>query len=408
MAEEYRFQQKAPVIQEILNKVVDKSERHVGEFNANNITEEGWYDSIVLGRPEGSESDERYFLYHSPNGGQVCFSRRNSGKVYERLGVGHSWVNVSYNDYIMEHGTAMALNSYSVKDTQSASSIGQYGAYTAEGFYFDPNTNLIEYYAGDGGEVKHFHLSLPINDMKPDSIIKVRCIYRRGGSYNGVTTYKYDSDAYIYVSRSSEEGHDLSQLVSDFIKVKPLGGQHFPFTEGQQSWQDLAFLRDLFFANGTTYGQHLLKVNAEETGQYFLHIVGDFTTPQSWFAIDYVQVYTDAGDEIDDSNFTIETYSTAPASIDAELNKYYRIDEAVDILAVTLPAMTDLTTVRSVVIYLTTGSAPDVTISAADNKNVYYQDGFKIEAGSTYEINALFNGAAWIVAAKIIDTAPTT
>ena len=96
---EYKFQQKAPVIQQILNDVANKSTKHQGEFNANDITEEGWYDSIVLGRPEGSESDERYFLYHSSNGGQVCFSRRNSGKVYERLGVGHPWVNVSYDDH---------------------------------------------------------------------------------------------------------------------------------------------------------------------------------------------------------------------------------------------------------------------------------------------------------------------
>jgi hypothetical protein len=51
-----------------------------------------------------------------------------------------------------------------------------------------------------------------------------------------------------------------------------------------------------------------------------------------------------------------------------------------------------------VVIYLTAGTTPAVTISAADSKDVYYQDGFEIEAGITYEINALFNGAAWIVA----------
>jgi hypothetical protein len=73
-------------------------------------------------------------------------------------------------------------------------------------------------------------------------------------------------------------------------------------------------------------------------------------------------------------------------------------------LAITLPAMTDLTTARTVVIYLTAGTTPAVTISAADSKDVYYQDGFEIEAGITYEINALFNGSAWIVAAVKINT----
>ena len=93
------------------------------------------------------------------------------------------------------------------------------------------------------------------------------------------------------------------------------------------------------------------------------------------------------------------TDATLPiTALTCEVGKYYRIDVAVDTLGVTLPAMTDLTTVRTVVVYLTAGSTPAVTISAADSKNVYYQDGFEIEEGSTYEINALFNGAAWIVA----------
>ena len=93
------------------------------------------------------------------------------------------------------------------------------------------------------------------------------------------------------------------------------------------------------------------------------------------------------------------TDATLPiTTLTCEVGKYYRIDVAVDTLGVTLPAMTDLTTVRTVVIYLTGGTTPAVTIAAADSKDVYYQDGFEIEAGNTYEINALFNGAAWIVA----------
>ena len=98
------------------------------------------------------------------------------------------------------------------------------------------------------------------------------------------------------------------------------------------------------------------------------------------------------------------TDATLPiTTLTCEVDKYYRIDVAVDTLAVTLPAMTDLTTVRTVVIYLTAGTTPAITIAAADSKDVYYQYGFEIEAGSTYEINALFNGAAWIVAAvKIV------
>lgn len=86
-----------------------------------------------------------------------------------------------------------------------------------------------------------------------------------------------------------------------------------------------------------------------------------------------------------------------------EVGKYYRLDVAVETLTVTLPAITDLTTVRTVVIYLTGGTTPSITISTADSKDVYFQDGFEIKANSTYEINCLFNGVAWIVAAVKIN-----
>jgi hypothetical protein len=212
--------------------------------------------------------------------------------VYARLGKEHPWVNVSYCDHSLEHATAMALITYGLNTVIAAPDFDRESAHTAEGYGYDANTHLLEYYAGDNGEVKHFHIALPIS-LNLDDVLKVRCMYRRGNSYDGsVGQYKYDSDAYIYVSRRAEEGHSLDQLVSDFIKVKPMGGQHFPFTEGQQSWQDLAFLRDSFFANGTTDGRHLLKVNAEAPGTYYLHIVGDFSTAASWFALDFAEKYT--------------------------------------------------------------------------------------------------------------------
>lgn len=104
------------------------------------------------------------------------------------------------------------------------------------------------------------------------------------------------------------------------------------------------------------------------------------------------------------------TDATLPiTTLTCEVGKYYRIDVAVDTLAVTLPAMTDLTTVRTVVLYLTGGTTPAVTISSTaptggSAPDVYYQDGYAIEAGKTYEVNCLWNGAAWIVASVEINT----
>lgn len=96
---------------------------------------------------------------------------------------------------------------------------------------------------------------------------------------------------------------------------------------------------------------------------------------------------------------------TSPVgSITAQVNKYYRLDVPVETLTVTLPTIEDTTTVKSVVIYLTGGTTPAVTITTQDSKEVLYQDGYEIESGMTYEINCLYNGVAWVVGALTIDT----
>ena len=98
------------------------------------------------------------------------------------------------------------------------------------------------------------------------------------------------------------------------------------------------------------------------------------------------------------------TDATLPiTSLTCEVGKYYCIDVAIDTLAVTLPAMENVTTTKTVVLYLTGGTTPAVTISSTaptsgTAPDVYYQDGFAIESSKTYEVNCLWNGASWIVA----------
>ena len=88
-------------------------------------------------------------------------------------------------------------------------------------------------------------------------------------------------------------------------------------------------------------------------------------------------------------------------TLTCEVGKYYRIDVPVETLAVTLPTMTDNTTVRSVTIFLTGGTTPAVTFTSTHS--IYYSDGFEIAANSTYEVSAAYNGIAWVVASvKII------
>ena len=91
-------------------------------------------------------------------------------------------------------------------------------------------------------------------------------------------------------------------------------------------------------------------------------------------------------------------------SLTTEVGKYYRIDVPVETLVVTLPAMGIVTSVKTITVYLTGGTTPAVTITAADSKSVVLQDGYEIKSGKTYEINCLYNGAAWVVGALTINT----
>lgn len=92
-----------------------------------------------------------------------------------------------------------------------------------------------------------------------------------------------------------------------------------------------------------------------------------------------------------------------------ELGKYYRIDVPVETLAVTLPEMSNVTVVKTVVLYLTGGTTPAVTISSTAPSGgtapaVHFSDDYAIESGNTYEVNCAWNGLAWIVASFKINT----
>lgn len=107
--------------------------------------------------------------------------------------------------------------------------------------------------------------------------------------------------------------------------------------------------------------------------------------------------------EVTDSKMEIVAPSGTIATLSCDAEKYYRIDTAVDTLAVTLPAITDSTKVNTVVLFLTAGTTPNITFAATasggSTPSVYYQADFDIGALKTYEVNCLWNGAVWVVAA---------
>lgn len=388
MLEKFAFKEKLSSAK--LNLMVDaingSTKTHKGEFNAGLITEEGWYDSITLGRPEGSESDEKYVLYHSSNGGQVCFSRRNSGKAFARLGKEHPWVSLNHDDHTTQQSAAAALLHYSSNDEIA---YNEWTANVSAGFSTDSNTRLAEVYAGNGCENKVIDVYKTVF-LRPNDIIKVRAIYRRGFSWEGVDNYPYDSDAYIYVSDQSAAGHDITHLKSDIVKVKSLGSLGFPFTEEQKQWQDLAFIRDILFRSNTEYGWHYIKVNVPVAGNYYLHIAGNFSSNASWIVFGDGQVLTGGGITENDLDENVRNllHSIYFADIDVQNIVNGEITGNLKTAFVNLRNAAEQTRAKLIALK---GGATSVIATI-------------ISYGSTFEMTFFYNGKHYFITADSSDT----
>lgn len=92
----------------------------------------------------------------------------------------------------------------------------------------------------------------------------------------------------------------------------------------------------------------------------------------------------------------VDIVSVSGETLNAEVGKYYRFDEEVNTLDVTLPKISEVSKLSSLVLSFTTGDEPQVTISA--DVDVDYFSGYSIEPNTKYELNLMFNGSKWIVA----------
>ena len=123
-------------------------------------------------------------------------------------------------------------------------------------------------------------------------------------------------------------------------------------------------------------------------------------TPQTLTSEQKAQARTNIGaaESVDTSSFEnkVEIEEASGSTLSAQVGKYYRFDSAVSSLAVTLPTISNATTIQGCVFYLTTGSSISLTFTGGGT--VKYQDGYEIKASSTYEINAIWNGAVWVIA----------
>lgn len=95
-----------------------------------------------------------------------------------------------------------------------------------------------------------------------------------------------------------------------------------------------------------------------------------------------------------------EDPSQPVTGVSCNLSTYYRIPVPVESLQVLLPTNPTSGKVENIVVFLTGGTSPAVQIMSEDENPapIYYHDGYAIESGKTYELNILWNGAAWVVA----------
>lgn len=91
--------------------------------------------------------------------------------------------------------------------------------------------------------------------------------------------------------------------------------------------------------------------------------------------------------------------TTLPATL--EVGKYYRLG-TVGTLSAALPTVSDTEHAASIMIGLT--ASADITPALTSSASVYYQEGFEIKSGGTYEINCLWNGSYWCVTAIKFET----
>lgn len=108
-------------------------------------------------------------------------------------------------------------------------------------------------------------------------------------------------------------------------------------------------------------------------------------------------------DDITGKEDKISIEAASGTTLTAQVKKYYRFSSEVNTLAVTLPIPSDTTHLQTILFGFTTGANPDISWNST--ATIHKGDGYQIDANTTYEVNALYNGVNWIIFAhKIITT----
>lgn len=89
-------------------------------------------------------------------------------------------------------------------------------------------------------------------------------------------------------------------------------------------------------------------------------------------------------------------------TLTAVVGNYYRLDN-VGTLAITLPTIVGATQLQAITFMIACGLSALVTFVPQGSETILYQEGFALEADTTYEVTALWNGSEWTLSRVIYE-----
>lgn len=302
-------------------------------------------------------------------------------------------------------------------DSEVIKGIYAYDWETSDDIWINPFLNGIELSSSDNSIIyssieKHI-LRINVNtdiiatrDYVDDKINFL--VNSEGGLEDSFDTLK-EVDTWIkeHEGEAASIIEDINEIKADYIKSTDVANS----TKGgilSKTWaSNMSYYRFIVgtdFAFEANENNLLFRYNyVSATGDgYVARMTKEF--PLATFTTAGVMSAADKAklDSLEDTS--VEIVPSSGDSIEVEPNKYYRFDEEVNNLHITLKEVTDTAKVVSSEILFTTGNTPSITIESENSTTeVNYFSGYSIEPDTTYELNIMFNGVKWIVAYAIVE-----
>ena len=96
------------------------------------------------------------------------------------------------------------------------------------------------------------------------------------------------------------------------------------------------------------------------------------------------------------AGYDVTNTSGSSSSLTAILENYYILSNPISTFSIVLPAVTaSVFPIKYILFWFTTGTTPDITWTSSNNDDIYLLSDFTLEANTTYEVKAIWNGVCW-------------